>query len=424
MNTDRTDEAIRSLYRRLEPQVNTEGFCQTIGTKLAARKAGTTRSHTMRVAMVACLVTVFVAVAGVGVYEALTHLGQPQEVLVITDEPITASPASATTLTTLPAPLPESAWPYPDYTPLPEEVPSEEVRQLAELVAAHFPSLDFQVSTAIEQRTSEKTIIRFCLSPSGSDEALVTATIFMTDGVGKSEADRASGVSIPEVDIPGAESAGLVEHAQALGSAPDDFQLVAKTEYGIVVNATSSHGSRSDAGPPLDRAGLIEMVTYLVALINDGQVPLPDLSISTSTTLAWAYLPQEIANACSGIANNAFSYVAYGKEAEFQSLLVPEARDASNTAYATERERFKASGMSADDYSSLRAVVVVQWKQGAYLTDLGYFLQTRPPVPDELDAWLQQDPDVRAAAGVTMRDETVRWIRLEVQTKGVWLMVP
>ncbi len=90
MNTDRADEAIRSLYRRLEPQVNTEGFCQTIGTKLAARKAATTRRHTVRVALVACLAIAFVAVAGVSVYEALTHLGQPQEVLVITDEPVTS----------------------------------------------------------------------------------------------------------------------------------------------------------------------------------------------------------------------------------------------------------------------------------------------------------------------------------------------
>lgn len=90
MNTDRADEAIRSLYRRLEPQVNTEGFCQAIGTKLAARKAGTTRRRIMRVAMVTGLAVAFVAVAGVGVYEALTHLGQSQEVLVITDEPTTA----------------------------------------------------------------------------------------------------------------------------------------------------------------------------------------------------------------------------------------------------------------------------------------------------------------------------------------------
>lgn len=52
-------------------------FCQTIGTKLAARKAGTTRRRSMRVVMV----------AGVGVYEALTHLGQFPEVLAITDNP-------------------------------------------------------------------------------------------------------------------------------------------------------------------------------------------------------------------------------------------------------------------------------------------------------------------------------------------------
>lgn len=421
MSTDRADEAIRNLYRRLEPQVNAVGFCQTIGTKLAARKAGTTRRHIMRVALVTCLAVAFVAVAGVSVYEALTHLGQPQEVLVITDEPITASPAIGTTPSTLPAPLPESAWPDPDYSPPPEQVPSEEVRQLAERVAAHFPALDLRVMTAIEMRYPSNTIVTFGLALAGTEVESVGVTIFMTErGIPESEQSRAV-----KVDVPGAEASYLIEDARPSGSGYEHLQLLTLLADDTVVNATSSRTHvDKDAEPPLNREGLIEMVTYVVSLINGGRVPLPDLRISTGTTLAWAYLPQEVANACSGAALNAFSHVAYGKEAEFQSLLIPEARDENNTAYAAERERFKASGMSADDYSSPRSVVIVQWKQGAYLTDLGYFVQTRPPVPQEIDDWLRQDPDGRAAAGVTLKDETVRWLRLEAQTDRAWLMLP
>lgn len=420
MNRQVSEAELKEAIRQLAPGFDRKSFAHELGERCAQKKQKRRPRRSLRRVAIGVAVVVLLAAVSVGVVTGLGYLRDSQPVLVITDVPTTIVPASGTTLSTLPAPLPESAWPYPDYGPLPEEVPSEEVRQLAELVAAHFPALDFEVSTAIEMRASDKTIIRFGLFPGGLEEAFVTGTIFMSDqGLPAVAADGAFAV-----DIPGAESAGLIEHAWPSGSAPDALQLIATMADGTVVRATSSKKLKSDAELPLDRDGLIEMVTYLIALIADGDLPLPDLSISTSTTVAWAYLPNEIANACGGIANNAFSHVAYGREAEFQSLLVPEAREEGNTAYAAERERFRASGMTADDYSSLRSVVIVQWKQGAYLTDLGYFTETRPPVPEEVDAWLQQDPDGHAAAGVTMWDKTVRWVRLEAQADQTWLMAP
>jgi hypothetical protein len=79
---------------------------------------------------------------------SLTYTSSDPESMGFTRE-VSASSSPATqattgeatsTITTLPAPLPESAWPVPDTTPLPDRVPSDQVRHVAELVAAHFPN--------------------------------------------------------------------------------------------------------------------------------------------------------------------------------------------------------------------------------------------------------------------------------------------
>ncbi|MCL5735991.1 MAG: hypothetical protein M1274_10470 [Actinobacteria bacterium] len=432
MDKSELDDGARRVFRRNAPVLERTTFCADLQAKLVGRKRLHRPRPRRRLLAWACAALLLVAALSVGIFELATHLPGPATIIMITDqtaaqEPTSssastsASTAPAATTTTFPKPLPPSAWPYPDYSPVPEPVPSAQVQALAELVAAHFPSLELQVDTAAEIHYPSNTILLFDLSPRGSGQAFVSATIFKSDqGIPHPQKDQAF-----EVEIPGAAEAGLIERAKPSGSGYDSFQLLAWMPDGTVVNATSTRTAKSrGAEPPLDQEGLKEMVTYLVGLIAGKEVSLPDISLSTSTTLAWTYLPHEIANACWGIAGNAVSYVAYGKKAQFEALLVPEAQSQADAVYQAERERFQTSGMSADHYSSLYAVVIVQWKNGAYLTDLGYFTQTKPPVPQEIDQWLEEDPIDRAAAGVTMWDKTVRWLRLEVQADESWLLVP
>jgi hypothetical protein len=61
METNGTDEQIRSLYRRLEPRVDAETFCRTLGTHMTPRTTRRTPRKLRRALVVACVVVVALA---------------------------------------------------------------------------------------------------------------------------------------------------------------------------------------------------------------------------------------------------------------------------------------------------------------------------------------------------------------------------
>ena len=104
--------------------------------------------------------------------------------------------------------------------------------------------------------------------------------------------------------------------------------------------------------------------------------------------------------------------VAYNDKSKFLAQLAPEARERGAELFAAERAQLKTSGMTGDQLTQIMGEFATQLKDGAYLTGFGYFIQTKPAVPEEIAAWLGGDPTSRFAVAITMYDKSVRWFRV------------
>src|SRR5665647_3049702 len=87
-----------------------------------------------------------------------------------------------------------------------------------------------------------------------------------------------------------------------------------------------------------------DLAAYLVSLLLSGKITLP--RATTVTTIPSIFLPHDVVNACGGSSMNFLAYVAYGRKSDFAKLLVPQAQNQVDTIWASERQRFKASGIS------------------------------------------------------------------------------
>jgi hypothetical protein len=291
MNTDRADEAIRSLYRRLEPQVNTEGFCQTIGTKLAARKAGTTRRHTVRVALVACLAIAFVAVAGVSVYEALTHLGQPQEVLVITDEPVTSGGyvGAQAGLLSNPYPTAEAA----ESSDSSAEIPSAWAESLGKAILDLYPDSGWTVLRAVEVGGSLMDVSLGPDTTSYGPPSLDGTPLWDTQGRPgiRVQVNREESGHFPQEGNPMQYQEFATEYGHGLlgpvynygaGSQSILTWFIRPDKLFLRVSAGQVPSEAAESGPLLDEASVQKLVEYMASIIEMAEVGSVQETTTTS----------------------------------------------------------------------------------------------------------------------------------------------
>ncbi len=321
----------------------------------------------------------------------------------------TASAGSSSTLTTFPPPQGVFTWPH-SY-PGPKYVSNPAARHLADLIVAFLPDVELPIRKAEEIEDSGVFSLSF---GSGGHDPWLRCTIFHSP-------DRTLDPITAErprttIDVPGAAEAVLID-----GPDEGQWQLLAWLPDNTTINLGSGSLASSGVHTPLVSKNRGErLAEYLAGLLLSGEIALPPAT--TSTTVPTIRLSSETGRACASAAANFFSDVAFNRQEEFAELLVPGVRKLQGSVWKVERQAFQASGMSADEYSSAYADMVVQWKDGAYLTLDGYFTQLDPAVPALVTERLRENPAGRAAYGMQFSDKSVRWLHLELQPDGSWLI--
>jgi hypothetical protein len=404
------DLKLREVFARNEPsfeQSQADRVTQAASLRHVAR--GGSRG-VLRIVTIAVVVLVVAVGLAAGVWQAIAHLRGNNPIVLITDQTTSTGPTDATTtLTSLPQPQPAFTWPHSD--PGPVYVSTPGAQEAAVLVVDHLPELKLTVEQAVEVEGGAVYDLDF--GTSQPDRSL-SCSLFDSGG---EPLNPLSDPLAEALQVEGASEALMIERPQQ-----SQWQILARLSDGRTVNLIS-RGPRINGvpAPLLTKAQGQDLAAYLVSLLLSGKITLP--RATTTTTLQSISLPHDVANACGESSMNLLAYVAQGRKTDFAKLLVPAAQGEVDGIWASERQRFKASGMSADHYGAY-AGIAVQWKDGAYLTLDGYFVQTDPAIPSEVTAWLSDDPTGRAAYGVQLWDKSLRWFRLEGQPDGKWLIVP
>ena len=405
------DLKLREVFRRNEPsfeQSQVDMVNQAASSRHVPRDR---RRGVLRIVTITVVVLVVAVGLAAGVWQAIAHLGGNNPIVVITDQPTSTGPASVTTtLTNAPQPQPAFTWPH-SY-PGPVYVPTQAAEEVAQLVVAYLPDLKLTVEKAVEVQDGADYLLDFGTS---QRDRWLTCNLFEAGGQPLYPGGDPGG---QVVQVEGASEALMIDRPQQ-----SSWQLLARLPDGKTVVNILSSGPRVNGvpAPLLDKEQGLRLAGYLVSLLLSGKITLPEAT--TTTMVPTIFLPHDVANACGESSMNLLAYVAQGRKTDFAKLLVPAAQVQAEAIWASEQQRFKVSGMSPDHYSAVYAGIAVQWKKGAYVTLDGYFVQTDPPVPAEITAWLSADPAGRAAYGVQLWDKSQRWFRLEGQPDGKWLIV-
>ena len=112
---------------------------------------------------------------------------------------------------------------------------------------------------------------------------------------------------------------------------------------------------------------------------------LPDLvPDTTTTTQPTIRLDPVLENSVSYPPNAYLEAVAYNDKSKFLANLAPEARERGAQLFVVERAQMETSGMTGDRLTQIMGQLVVQWRDDAYITAFGYFVQTKPAVPEDV----------------------------------------
>lgn len=113
MSSEEEQKHMRRLFRENGPEVRDSELLPALRERLSGRDARAFRSRRFRTMAVATAAFLVLAVAAVGAYEVIVHIGNKTSVVVFTDDPMGASttatsslagsPESPATVTTLPA---------------------------------------------------------------------------------------------------------------------------------------------------------------------------------------------------------------------------------------------------------------------------------------------------------------------------------
>jgi hypothetical protein len=158
-----------------------------------------------------------------------------------------------------------------------------------------------------------------------------------------------------------------------------------------------------------------------VAVITDQTTATPATATTSavsasSTTIAVQPLVDETQlRRAAEVVSRYFSYLKAGKSADFKKLIGPGIGMDADTLWTQERAGLKKSGQAA---YALHSWHNIAWAGDQYV--LPWVM-----VPTDIDQWIRTDPSNRVGVQATMQDGTVRYFRIEHQTKtDTWLLIP
>ena len=179
MDVRDTDEAIRGLYRRLEPRVDIEEFCRALEGRGRERREGLGRNHPLRGAILACTTLIVMAAIGVGVYLPLSGALRPHQLLVIGDSTADNGGPDSTILAVLTNPYPQGATNPSSGSQDP--IPSTWSTQLGAAILRLYPAKDWETLQAVETAQYQRVLIgpREAGSSTVPGDRLPTITVFV-----------------------------------------------------------------------------------------------------------------------------------------------------------------------------------------------------------------------------------------------------
>jgi hypothetical protein len=297
METRDQDQAIRSALRRIEPSVRVDEFCRRLEERRAQMSPRRQRWSAVRIAVTASLAVVLVAGICIGVYAALSHLGQDGQFVVIGDDATTGSTALNPRL-----PLEN---PYPIAGPAgastgATEVDSPWAEELARAILHDYADRDWEVLRAVEQ---EGAVMKITIGPAPAGASVAGALSevpTLTISVHREESGQlpqgSNPMKYPEFATD--EGHGLIMPTYGDGRESLLSWFIRPDKLMIQVAASPPSATGSTPELLLDREGVKELVSYVASIIALGDVTVPTMvpplssTSSTLTSAVQSYLAQ------------------------------------------------------------------------------------------------------------------------------------
>ncbi len=295
MDSHDTDKAIRTLYRRLEPRVNTQAFEASLGKNVGRKHSRLPRTRRVRALALACLTLVLIAGLVTGIFEASRHLGKDRSILVLSDQ--TTGPqgpgGSSQALLSNPYPTPNST----GVSGTVDEGPSPWAENLGKAVLALYPGKGWRVARAVEQASVLMDIIIVPAETKGSgkdatllDGAHLRMTIHREES-GKIPAGD-NPMQYPEFDTPNGH--GLIMPSYDYGNGHESLitWFVRPDKLMIQVGVAQALRGSSSAALMLDKEGVKKLLTYIASIIEMGDTDSPTSTLPSANSNAPEVSPE------------------------------------------------------------------------------------------------------------------------------------